>query len=413
MDEHSISLTIALIIMVLMSAFFSASETAFSSLSRARLKTMVKEGNKRAKLALKLADNYDELLSAILVGNNVVNISSATVATILFVGIFKNHGATISTVIMTIVVLIFGEITPKSIAKENPEKFALAVAPIYKFLNLILKPINFLLLKLKSGAKKILGTKQTSLSITEDELLTIVDEVEQLNKDESTLIKNAIEFNDVEVIEVLTPRIDVCAIKLGSSIEDIAKQFSQSGYSRLPVYTDSIDTIIGVITQKDFYSKIVGVQNSIDSIIKSIEVIVSTTKISDLLKLFQKTKTHLAVIIDEHGGTTGIVTLEDILEELVGEIWDEHDEAIAQISQNNDGSFTVPTENDLDILFEQFNIDVDTEATTINGWVIENLHKVPANGDTFTSGTLTITVTKTENRRATKINIAPTVEKNL
>ncbi len=405
MDDGSIGLIVALVAMVCMSAFFSASETAFSSLSRTRLKTLAKEGNKRAGLTLKLADNFDELLSTILIGNNVVNISSATMATILFMSFFADNGATVSTVVMTVVVLIFGEITPKSIAKENPEQFAMAVAPIYRVLLVAVKPINFLLLQLKSGIKKLVGSKQSNTTMTEGELLTIVDEVEKFNKDESDLIKNAIEFNDVDVIEVFTPRIDVCAIELETSVEDIAQRFKDTGYSRIPVYQTSIDMIVGIIYQKDFHYNIVGKEATIESIIKPVEYIVSTTKISALLKIFQKSKTHFAVIVDEHGGTAGIVTLEDVLEELVGEIWDEHDETVDYFKQNEQGAFIVSTAASLDDFFEQFALEFDTDATTINGWIIENLSKVPEQGDTFTVNEFTVTVAESVNRKATEIHL--------
>lgn len=414
MDEHSISLIVAIIITVSLSAFFSASETAFSSVSTARLKNMANEGNKNAKLALKLADKYDELISTILVGNNIVNISTATMSTILFVSFFEKNGATISTLVITVVVLIFGEITPKSIAKENPEKFATTVAPVYKVLNLILKPINFLLLHLKSGIKKLIGAQEISSGITEDELLTIVDEVEQgggLNEDESELIKNAIEFNDVEAMDIFTPRIDVCAVERNTSPEEIAKLFKETGYSRLPVFNDTIDSIIGVINEKDFHNDIVGTDMHITSIMKPTEYIVPTMKISELLKLLQRTKTHIAVIVDEYGGTEGIVTMEDILEELVGEIWDEHDEVVAAIKKTGDNTYTVPTENDLDDLFEMFQITQKTEASTINGWVLENIDKVPVVGDGFDLDNLTVVVTNAESRRATEINIKVNYEK--
>ncbi len=405
MDEHSISLIIFLIIMVILSAFFSATETAFSSMSKARIKNMASEGNKRAKVALKLFENYDELLSTILVGNNIVNIATATMATILFVGFFADNGASISTLVTTVVVLIFGEITPKSIAKENPEKFAIAVAPIFRVLNVILKPLNFLLLKLKHGIK-LLFRVENSGGITEDELLTIVDEVEQgggLNEDESELIRNAIEFNDVEAIDIFTPRIDVAAVEQNQSQEEIAEVFRSTGYSRLPVYKDTIDSVLGVINEKDFHNYVIGTSQTILNIMKPAEFIPPSIKISELLKTLQRRKLHLAVIVDEFGGTEGIVTMEDILEELVGEIWDEHDEIMAAINEVDEGKFVVPTENNLEDLCEMFEIDQDTDASTINGWIVENIDKIPEVGDSFELDNLLVTVAKTENRRATEV----------
>ncbi|MFI3140728.1 MAG: hemolysin family protein [Clostridia bacterium] len=411
MDEQSIGLILILIIMVALSAFFSASETAFSSVNQARLKTMANSGDKKAKQALKLVENYDELLSTILVGNNIVNISSATIATILFCEFFVKNGATISTIVMTVVVLIFGEITPKSIAKEAPEKFAMAVVPIYKMLNLILKPVNFLLLKLKTGIKKLVGASSENSALTEDELLTIVDEVQQLNEEESELIKNAIEFNDVDVADIFTPRIDVDAVENTATNKEIANIFKQTGHSRLPVYKENIDSIIGVINEKDFHNIIGGSNKKIDAIIKPAQYVVSSMKVSNLLKLLQRTKSHIAVVVDEYGGTQGIVTMEDILEELVGEIWDEHDEEDGKIKQNEDGSYIIPTSEDLDDLFEMFDISQDIDSATINGWIIENIDKIPTVGDSFDFDNLTITVSSIENRRATEINIKVNFEK--
>ncbi len=405
MDSDSITLIVAFIILVFLSSFFSSTETAYASLSRARLKLMVQEGEKKAKLAYKLSDRYDELLSTILIGNNIVNIASATLATIFFVSLFPLNGATISTVVTTIIVLIFGEITPKSIAKENPEKLAIAVAPIMNFLMVVFKPLNFLLIKFKGVISKMLGV-QNSGGITESELLTIVDEAEQdggINETESTLIKNAIEFNDLEATDIFTPRIDVCAIDSKLPTAQIKTLFKETGYSRLPVYKDSIDNIIGVITGKDFHNHISGTDNDISTIMKSVEFVHPSIKISELLKDLQRNKQHLAVVVDEFGGTEGIVTLEDILEELVGEIWDEHDEVLAAIRDLGNDSFAVPTENELDEFLEQFIITEETDASTINGWVVENIDKIPAVGDKFDLDNLTVTVTQAENQKATEI----------
>ncbi len=413
MDGDSLTLIITIIIMIALSAFFSSTETAFSSLSRARLKNMVQEGDKKAKLAYKLSENYDDLLSTILVGNNIVNIIAATLATIVFMSFFPKHGAMLSTIAITILVLIFGEITPKSLAKESPEKFAIAVSPIIRVLIVVFKPINFLLVAIKSGISKLVGVENSG-GITESELLNLVDEAEQdggINESESELIKNAIEFNDLEAIDIFTPRIDVCAIKSDTSTEEVTKIFRETGYSRLPIYKETIDSIIGVINEKDFHNFIVGTDKTILNIMKTVEFIPPSMKISELLRSLQRNKQHLAVIVDEFGGTEGIVTLEDILEELVGEIWDEHDEIVAAIHELEDGTFTVPTENELDDLFEKFQIEQETEASTINGWVIDNIDKLPAVGDSFDLDNLTVTVTKSEKRRATEINIKVNFEK--
>lgn len=413
MDSHSITLIVVLMILMILSAFFSATETAFSSLSRARMKSRAQEGNKKAKLAFRLSEKYDELLSTILIGNNIVNISSATIGTLLFVKHFGDSGATISTIVITVVVLIFGEITPKSLAKENPEAFAMTVSPVINVLNGIFKPVNFLLVKFKSAISKAVGVKNSG-GITENELLTLVDEAQHgggIDEHESELIRNAIEFNDLEAIDIFTPRIDVAAIDVSATRQEITDIFRETGYSRLPVYEETIDSIVGVINEKDFHNYIVGTDKTIESIMKPAEFIPPSMKISELLKKLQRNKLHLAVIVDEFGGTEGIVTLEDILEELVGEIWDEHDEIMAAIRDLGDGTFVVPTANDLDDLFELFHITAPTEASTINGWVIESIDKIPDVGDTFEFDNLTVTVTGAENQRATEVTIKVNFEK--
>lgn len=413
MDTHSITLIVIIVILICLSAFFSATETAYSSLSRARIKNLAHEGNKRARLAFKLSENYDELISTILVGNNIVNIASATLATVLFVKSLGDSGATISTIIMTVVVLIFGEVTPKSLAKENPENFAIAVAPAINVLIYVLKPINFLLVKFKGLVSKIFKVKSSG-GITENELLTLVDEAEQvggIDSRESELLRNVIEFNDLEAIDIITPRIDVTAVDVTSTNTEITNIFKETGYSRLPVYEETIDSIVGVINEKDFHNYVFGTENTIEMIMKPAEFIPPSVKISELLKTLQRNKLHIAVIVDEFGGTEGIVTLEDILEELVGEIWDEHDEICDGVKDLGEGNFLVPTTMDLDDLFDMFDIDDVSEASTVNGWVIEHTDKIPDPGDTFDYDNLTVKVTRVQNQRAEEILVKVNFEK--
>lgn len=408
MDSHSMTLVVALVLLMVGSAFFSATETAFSSLSRPRLKNLAAEGNKKAKIAYQLAENYDELISTTLVGNNIVNISATTIATLLFVDWLGGNGATVSSVFMTVITLIFGEITPKSLAKENPEGFAMAVAPFINGLNLILKPLNFLLLQLKNSVGKLFKVKGSSVGITENELLTIVDEAEQvggLDSNESELIHNVIEFNDLQAEDIITPRVEVTAVDLKTPNEEIAEIFKTSGFSRLPVYRDTIDDIVGILYEKDFHNYIAGTSNSIETIMKPAEFIPPTVKISELLKKFQKTKLHIAVVVDEFGGTEGIVTMENILEELVGDIWDEHDEVEDGAKKLEDGSYLVPEDMDLDDFFKQFSIDAVTESSTINGWITEQIGKIPEVGDCFSYGNLHIEVTETEGQKADEIHV--------
>ena len=405
--------TVSIIIIlfcIVMSAYFSATETAFSTLNKTRIKALADKGSKRAQKVLKIADDFDGMLSTILIGNNIVNILSASLATILFVHwIDDKSGPTVSTVVMTIVVLIFGEISPKSIAKENAESFAMFSAPILKFFTVILAPFNFAFMGLKALLSKIFKSSGDK-SITEEELITIIDEAETgggIDKHESELIRSAIEFNDLDVVDIITPRVQVVAVGSDMSPEEILKVFDDNGFSRLPVYNDDIDNIVGVINEKDFH-KSYGKITDIKSITKPILYTTPTTKISALLRQLQKQKSHIAIVIDEYGGTLGIVTLEDILEELVGEIWDEHDEVIEPIKKVGENTYRVLCTTSLDDMFKFFRINrngKDYASNTVSGWVIEELGRLPAEGDSFAFDNLEITVAKTDLKRVEEIEV--------
>ena len=402
------SLIITLIILVALSAYFSATETAFSTLNRIRIKNLAAT-NKRAALTLSLYEDYDRILSTILIGNNIVNIASASIATIVFTKYFPVNGVTISTVVMTVAVLIFGEISPKSIAKENAESFAMFSAPILKFFTVILAPFNFAFMGLKALLSKIFKSSGDK-SITEEELITIIDEAETgggIDKHESELIRSAIEFNDLDVVDIIKPRVQVVAVSSDMSPEEILKVFDDNGFSRLPVYNDDIDNIVGVINEKDFH-KSYGKITDIKSITKPILYTTPTTKISALLRQLQKQKSHIAIVIDEYGGTLGIVTLEDILEELVGEIWDEHDEVIEPIKKVGENTYRVLCTASLDDMFKFFRINrngKDYASNTVSGWVIEELGRLPAEGDSFAFDNLEITVSKTDLKRVEEIEV--------
>ncbi len=407
MDSHSTTMILVLMALVVFSGYFSATETAFSSLNRIRLKSMAAGGNKRAQLAYTLSENYDELLSTILVGNNIVNIASTSIATVLFVlALGDAAGPTASTVVMTVVVLIFGEVCPKSLAKENAESFAMFSAPFLRCLMVVLKPINFFFTQLKKLLGRIFRTKN-AYSMTDSELLTIVEEAEQgggIDEDEGAMLRNVIEFDDIEAIDIMTPRVDVEAVPEDAKKDDVARRFRSTGFSRLPVYRETIDSVVGVIHEKDFYGFVWDSDQEIDSIIKPAEFIPPSMKVSAVLKLLQQSKSHIAVIVDEFGGTEGIITLEDVLEELVGEIWDEHDRVVQQgVQKLKEGEYRVFCSADLDDLFEFFHIDCETEASTINGWILENLDRIPAVGDAFTYQGMTFTVARVDSNRTEEV----------
>lgn len=380
MDSSHIPLVIAIVILIVGSAYFSATETAFSSLNRIRMKNMAADGNKRAQLALDMADQYDRLLSTILIGNNIVNICSTSIATVLFIAWFgSSTGSTLSTVVMTVLVLIFGEISPKSLAKESPEKFAMFSAPILRIFLTILAPLNFLFGQWKKLLSHIFPS-EAETGITEDELLTIVDEATSdgtFDEQESDLIRSAIEFNDLDVIDVFTPRVSVCGIEDTATTEEIIEVFRDTGFSRLPVYQDNIDHIVGILHEKDFYNHVIAEHKPLSSVLQPPLYIAPSLQISDLLRLFQQSQTHLAIITDEYGGTAGIVTMEDILEELVGEIWDEHDTVEPEIEQLSETSYRVRGETRLSKLFDELDLDTpETDLTTVNGWLMSQLSSI-------------------------------------
>ena len=397
------NITLLIIILcIVMSAYFSATETAFSSLNRIRIKNMADKGNKRAALVLKLSSDYDRLLSTILIGNNIVNIASASLSTLLFVRFLgEDMGASVSTAVTTVVVLIFGEVSPKSIAKEAPESFAMFSAPLLNGFALLLTPLNFLFKQWKKVLSRLFGTASNQ-TITEEELITIVEEAQQgggIDSQEGELLRNAIEFNELKAADILTPRIDITGISADASSEKIASVFAATGYSRLPVYQGSIDNITGILYQKDFYNSVYGTDKAIESIIRPALYITRHRKISLLLKELQASKLHIAVVIDEFGGTVGIVTREDILEELVGEIWDEHDEIIQPIRRLSGKEYLVMGSANADKLFETLGVDEETETVSVNGWIMNSLSKIPEKGDSFSFHGWKVIVTEMEERR--------------
>lgn len=398
---------IALAALILMSAYFSATETAFSSLNKIRLKNMASEGNKKAKLALDLANDYDKLLSTILVGNNIVNIAATSLATVIFIKIYGSIGATISTVVMTVLVLIFGEISPKSMAKEAPETFSMFSAPIIKFFMIILAPVNFIFSLWKKLLSKIIKVDEDR-KMTQDELMVLVDEVTQdggIDEDEGKLLRSAIEFTERCAEDILTPRIDLEAVPSDATKEEVALLFQESRFSRLLVYEETIDDIIGVIHQKDFYTEKGITGRKLSEVMTEPVFVPKSIMISDLLKYLQKNKSHIAVVSDDYGGTLGIVTMEDILEELVGEIWDEHDEVVETFTKIDERKYKVLCNTDLETFLKFFDISYDEENSSVNGWVMEELGKIPEVGDKFSYENLDVTVTETDDRRVVEIEV--------
>ena len=407
--EHSIfSYIFAIVVLLGFSAYFSATETAFTSLNRVRVKNAANDGNKRARLVLDLSEEFDKVLSTILIGNNIVNITMTAVATVLFVDLYGAYGPTIATIVTTIVVLIFGEITPKSIAKERPERFAEFASPLLRVGMIVFTPLTFIFGKWKLLIAKVFNLEEDH-GITEEELLTMVEEA-QIDEGQSELIQNAIEFNELDALDVITPRTDLVAIDRETDKEEIAKIFKYTGFSRLPVFEDDLDNILGVLNQKDFHNYILGADKELAELIKPVVFVAPYMKIAVLLKKMQAAKTHIAVIVDEYGGTMGIVTMEDIIEELVGEIYDEHDGMETQeILEMQDGSYCIQCSANVEKMFDYFGVSVEMDVTTVNGWVVVELDSLPQVGDTFDykieNKVFHVRVTRADDRKALEINM--------
>jgi CBS domain containing-hemolysin-like protein len=413
MDSSTVSLIGSLVFLLCFSAFFSASETAFSSVNRIKLKNLAARNNKKARLALKMLDAYDKLLSTVLVGNNIVNITSSALATVLFVGFFGNAGISIATLVMTVMVLIFGEISPKTLAKESPEKIAMTFAPLLRVFMFVFAPVNRLAALWKKLIVKFFPL-DGDRAVTEDELLTFVEEVRQeggINRQEEEMIRQVIEFDDITAGEIYTPRIDVAAVSEDDTAEEIDKKFYDTGFSRLPVYRENIDHITGVMLLKDFHHQVMKLGKPPADIIKPVVFITKSMKVSKLLRTLQEKQSHMAVLVDEFGGTVGILTIEDIVEELVGEIWDEHDEVVENIKENGDGTFLVLGNSGLHDMFEFFGIPDDdndaSPAATVGSWVMENTGGIPRAGDEFTAKNLRVRVSKVIRHRVLEVTVSP------
>lgn len=409
MDDDGISQVAILIILLIMSAFFSACEAAFNDYSRIRMKNLACSNNKKAELVIRLDEKSDSLISTILIFNNTFNITASSLAVYIFSRNFESNGIAISTTLILLAILIFGELIPKGLAQFAPEKFAMFSAPMISIFIFLCSPINAVLAVLKKMFYKLFES-EIQPSITEDELRTMIDEVENegvINKNESDLIRSAIEFNETVVEDIYTPRIEIVGIEDNESLDEIKEKFLVSGYSRLPVFQGDMDNIVGVLHEKDFYQALSRKEKDIKKLVSKIIYITPNKKISELLKELQRSKAHMAAVIDEYGGTEGIVTMEDIIEELVGEIWDEHDEVIEWFKKIGDDKYLVSCNADVDDMFELFNIEPDEEVdvTTVNGWITMLFEEIPDVGGKMVYKNLHITITKAEAKRVLEIQV--------
>ena len=400
-----------MVVCLILSSFFSATETAFSAMNTTKLKTLAEKGNKNAALVCKLDEQYSRLISTVLIGNNIVNIAMASVGTVLFTLKFGDMGATLSTIVVTIVVLIFGEISPKSIANNCPEQLAMLSAPVVQFLIWIFLPLNILFVGWQKLLTKIFHL-EPSAKMSQEELLTLVNEVQEdgtIDEDEGGLLRNAIEFSDQEARDILIHRTDLAALPITATKDEIAEMFTETKFSRLLIYRDTIDDILGTIHRKDFYVGRGITEKEVKDIISPAIYVLESEPIRMILKKQQKAKTHVAVVVDEYGGTCGIVTMEDILEELVGEIWDEHEEAEVLLRRIAPDTYLIDASMDFEEFADYFKLDEESEMVSVSGWVMEQFGRVPEQGDQLTYKGLEIEVTKVGNHHVDEIRVKQTV----
>ncbi len=407
MDNQNLGRIILIIIAMIFSALFSSCETAFSSVNKIRLKNYAVQGDKRAEKALKIANSFEDALTTVLVGNNIVNITMASVSTVLFTTLFGSGAVGISTAVTTVLVLIFGEILPKSYAKENAERLSLFFAGPLSFLIILFKPIIFIFNKLAS----ILKNGKVEPSVTEDELKYIIEEIEEqgvLEEQEGDLVRSALDFDEITVNEILIPRVKVIGVEKNASIDEIKSLFIDEMYSRLPVYDKSLDNIIGMITNKRFFKMLAQGGNDITEIIQDVAHFSDLKLISEALRDMQRSKTHLAVVLDQYGGTKGIVTLEDIIEELVGEIYDENDEVIPSIVKISENEYEVSGDLSISDMLDQLGLDedmIESTYTSVGGWVTELLEHIPEQNETAEYGAFKITVLQVKEQSVEKIRL--------
>ncbi len=391
-------------VLILLSAFFSGVETAFSFANTIRLKSLADNGNKRAKNALWVCDNFDKALTAILIGNNVVNLGCSSLATILCIDLFKNYGAAIATGATTLLVLTFGEVIPKCIGKEKSDGIVLHTGLLLKVLTYILTPLVVLFTGLKTLVMKIGHIKKDSPSVTEDELKYIIETIEEegiLEEQESELVQSALEFDEKTAQEILTPRVDVTVIDIDDSKEEIHNLIIRERYSRIPVYEGDIDNIIGILHTRDYLEKVIDGEADIRDLLIPAHFIYKNQKLSDILNDFRANKLHIAIVTDEYGGFLGIVTMEDLLEEIVGDIWDEDEDVEHTCSKLGDDKYLVSGDMDLSELFELFDIkpDDDIESNSVGGFIVEQFGDIPIRGQHVTYEGVTFTVKRVKNRR--------------
>lgn len=400
-----------IVVLLLLSAVFSASETAFSAAKDTRLRAIAQDGGKRAKLAIKISESFDKALTAILIGNNIVNLAAASVATLMVTNRFGSQYVAVGTAVITVLVIIFGEIIPKNLAKEYPETFCLFIAyPLWGMIT-VFTPLVWLLIKLKNLVVKLVGGENDQPSMTEEELKLMIDEIEDegvLDESESDLVKNALEFSDISVSEILIPRVNIAAVEIGDDVETIKEVFITSHFSRLPVYEKTIDSIVGIIHEKNFFDMYLHGRRDISEIIQKPLYIFGLTSISDIMKEMQRSKSHMAVVVDQYGGTQGIITMEDIIEELVGEIYDETDEEDTSFVSLGDDEYEVSADLSIRDFLDKAGLEedeIETDCNSIGGLVMENLDHIPSLNEEVEISHFTFRVISADEQKIDRVHI--------
>ncbi|HHX38284.1 MAG TPA: HlyC/CorC family transporter [Clostridiaceae bacterium] len=407
---------ISLFILIALSAFFSGSEIAFASASKVRLRTASESGNRYAKMALYIYDHFEDALSTILIGNNLVNIAASSIATVIAVGLMGESGAVIATLVITVVVLIFGEISPKIVAKQNSHKITLLVSYPLRLLMFVLKPVVLVVVWIVSKISRLWEDgKEKEPSVTEEELVTLIESVKEngiIDEGYSDLLQSALEFSDITVQEILTPRTDMLAIDINEPLDVIIETVLKSPYSRIPVYDESIDNIIGILHVEHILKKLADTKDiDVRSLLIDAYFIHKTMKLPDVFSELKKRRLHMAIVTDEYGGTMGLITMEDVLEELVGDIWDESDEITNDFVRIDSNTFEVSGDVSIYDFLEYFVLesrDFESEYTTVGGWAIEMLDGFPNVNDSFEYENLIITITQLDGLRVASLTVTVT-----
>lgn len=407
-----------IVILLAISAICSATETAFSSCNRIRLKKLAESGNKSAGRALNICDNFDKALTAILIGNNVVNISSSSLMTVLFTEKFGSGSVGYATLVMTVLVLIFGEILPKSLAKENSENFSILMAAPLSVFMFVITPVTTIFMGIKKGVSKLIGKKNEEPSVTEEELKYIIDEIEDegvLEEQESDLVRSALDFDEITISKILVPRVNINGIEIRDDMDKVKKLFIQTKYSRLPVYENDIDHIVGVIHQSDFFEMYIKGEKNISSIMNDPIYITENRKISEILRTMQREKVHMAVVLDQYGGTEGICTLEDIIEELVGEIYDESDDEDTSFIKLGDNVYEISSELSVTDFLEKLDMPlniIETERTSVGGWIMDLIDKIPEQNEVVIFPPFEMTVLMEDDMKISRIKVKINKDEN-